>query len=268
MHADSHNHHTPNFERQTMPARSPPLDMLIPMQAAHAPRPIALTEHDDANGARRRPRSIRTLRQAALVFFGFPSPRLLAANLLVLLALRVAWGGWSIWDLAVALAVALYWPLQEWVLHIHLLHMKPFSWRGRTIDPMMARTHRAHHREPWRLELVFLPVKVLVPLIPLNVILWLFIMPSPGLGLTGMTGMAAAALLYEWVHYLTHTHYRPRGAYYRKIWRGHRLHHFKNEHYWHGFTVPLVDRLLGTDPDPDTVELSPTCRTLGRDDES
>jgi hypothetical protein len=244
--------------------------MLGPMQLVHRFPVATLVEQDESNGGARpkpRPRAIRTLRQAALVFFGFPSPRLLGAQVLVLLALRAAWGGWSWWDLAVVTAVAVYWPLQEWVLHIHLLHMKPFTWRGRTIDPMMARVHRAHHREPWRLDYVFLPVKVLLPLIPLNVLLWLFVMPSSALALTGMTGMAVAALLYEWVHYLTHTHYRPRGAYYRKIWRGHRLHHFKSEKYWHGFTVPLVDRLLGTDPDPDTVPVSPTCRTLGHDDE-
>lgn len=219
-------------------------------------------------GARRtKPQAIRTLQAAAAVFFGFPSPRLLATNVLVLLAVRLAWGAWSWWDVAVLAAVAVYWPFQEWFLHIHVLHMKPFELFGRRVDPLAAKMHRAHHREPWRLDFVFLPVKVLIGLIPLNVLVWLGVMPTAGLALTGMTSLAAAALLYEWVHYLTHTHYRPRRAYYRKIWRGHRLHHFKNEHYWHGFTVPLVDRVLGTDPDPETVELSPTCRTLGRNEE-
>lgn len=239
----------------------------VVMQLGHVVPILTAAEHDAGGARRERPRSIRTLRRAAAVFFGFPSPRLLATNLLVLLSIRAAWGGWSWWDLAVLGAVALYWPVQEWVLHIHVLHSKPFVWRGRTIDLLVARTHRAHHREPWRLDFVFLPVKVLLPLIPLNIVLWLSAMPNAGLALTGMTSLAAAALLYEWVHYLTHTHYRPRSAYYRKIWRGHRLHHFKNEHYWHGFTVPLVDRLLGTDPDPDTVEVSSTCRTLGHDDD-
>jgi hypothetical protein len=47
------------------------------------------------------------------------------------------------------------------------------------------------------------------------------------------------------------------------IWRNHRRHHFKNEHYW--FTVTssgTADRVLGTYPDPATVKTSPTARNL------
>lgn len=206
--------------------------------------------------------SVRTLRDAAALFFRHGSPRLLAAHLLVLLALRLAHGGFGPRDLLVMVGVAIYWPLQEWVLHVHVLHMQPFRWRGRTVDTLMAKIHRAHHREPWRLDFVFLPVKVLLALIPVNALAWWLAMPGLGAALTGMASMAAAALGYEWVHFLTHTPYRPRSRYYRSIWRGHRLHHFKNERYWHGFTVPLVDTLLGTNPDPRTVETSPSCRDL------
>jgi hypothetical protein len=208
--------------------------------------------------------SVRTLRQAAVLFFHHGSPRLLAVHLLVLVALRLAHGGFGLGDLLAMLGVAIYWPLQEWVMHIHVLHMQPFVWRGRRIDTLMARVHRAHHREPWNLDFVFLPVKVLVALIPVNVLVWWLAMPGLGVALTGMMAMVAAALVYEWVHYLTHTPYRPRSGYYRAIWRGHRLHHFKNERYWHGFTVPLVDTLLGTAPDPRTVETSQSCRDLER----
>ena len=41
------------------------------------------------------------------------------------------------------------------------------------------------------------------------------------------------------------------------MWRNHRLHHYKNEHYW--FTVTsagTADRLFGTYPDPETVPTS------------
>ena len=36
--------------------------------------------------------------------------------------------------------------------------------------------------------------------------------------------------VYEWIHFLIHTAYRPRTSVYKAIWRNHRLHHFKNEH--------------------------------------
>jgi hypothetical protein len=68
--------------------------------------------------------------------------------------------------------------------------------------------------------------------------------------------------VYEWTHYLIHTAYRPRSRAYRRIWRNHRLHHFKNEHYWHGITNTVADRVLGTEPDQRDVPRSPTARTL------
>ncbi len=70
--------------------------------------------------------------------------------------------------------------------------------------------------------------------------------------------------VYEWTHFLIHTAHRPRSAYYRSIWRNHRLHHYKNEHYWHGITNTLSDRVLRTNPDQADVPRSPTARTLGR----
>ena len=51
------------------------------------------------------------------------------------------------------------------------------------------------------------------------------------------------AFAYEWIHYLTHTAYRPRGALYRGMWRYHRLHHFKNENYWQK-DQPKLDEIL------------------------
>jgi sterol desaturase/sphingolipid hydroxylase (fatty acid hydroxylase superfamily) len=68
--------------------------------------------------------------------------------------------------------------------------------------------------------------------------------------------------IYEWTHFLIHTAYRPRSRYYRSIRRGHRLHHFKNEHYWHGITNTVSDRVLGTAPDQRAVPKSATARTL------
>ena len=70
-------------------------------------------------------------------------------------------------------------------------------------------------------------------------------------------------LTYEWTHYLVHAPYRAKTQFFRKRSRNHRLHHFKNEHYWFGVTMKLGDKVLGTYPDERNVELSPTARTLG-----
>ena len=81
------------------------------------------------------------------------------------------------------------------------------------------------------------------------------------------TGLLVSYLVlsaYEWCHFLIHTPYRPRGRYYRSIWRGHRLHHYKNEHYWFGVTSTVGDHLLRTAPDQTDVPKSNTARTLGQ----
>jgi len=84
------------------------------------------------------------------------------------------------------------------------------------------------------------------------------------LGVAVTAGVTAYALIlvYEWTHFLIHTAYRPRSRYYRSIWRTHRLHHFKNEQYWHGITNTVSDRVLGTYPEAGAVRKSRTARSL------
>jgi hypothetical protein len=69
--------------------------------------------------------------------------------------------------------------------------------------------------------------------------------------------------VYEWTHYLIHTSYRPRHRLHRYVWRAHRSHHFRNEHYWFGVTMHIADHVIGTFPSGGAVEVSPTARTLG-----
>jgi hypothetical protein len=88
-------------------------------------------------------------------------------------------------------------------------------------------------------------------------------MPAASLALTGLAFYLVMSLRYEWVHFLVHTRYRPQSEYFRRLWRSHRLHHCKNEHYWFGVTMLGGDYLLGTAPDPSDVPISETCRTLG-----
>jgi sterol desaturase/sphingolipid hydroxylase (fatty acid hydroxylase superfamily) len=108
-----------------------------------------------------------------------------------------------------------------------------------------------------------LPTRVIVPLIPVNVGLWWLVMPTTSLAWTAMISFGGAALLYEWIHYLTHTSVTPNTRWFRKVRRNHRYHHYKNERYWYAFVLPQVDTLFGTDPRPQEVETSATARNLG-----
>jgi hypothetical protein len=203
-----------------------------------------------------------TLRAAVPVFLRQASPRVLLVLVAGALAARLAAGGFSPWDLAPVAGVLVAWPIQEWLIHVYVLHRKPTRWLGRTIDFRVPRKHRAHHRDPWRIDLVFIPCHSFLYSLPILIALWLAVTPTTPLALTGIAAHLLGALHYEWVHFLCHTRVSPRLGYYQRLVRNHRRHHFKNEHFWFGVTRLGGDRLLGTAPDPKHVAASPTARSL------
>jgi hypothetical protein len=193
------------------------------------------------------------------------APQMMAVFIAVVVAGRVAIGGLSWRDLVAAAFLTVVYPFGEWAIHVHLLHLKPFRFRGRRVELPTAAAHREHHEQPERLDLInFSPreaLAILLLAVPVAVApLALVFGPGP-LVTALLTGYVLVAL-YEWTHFLIHTAHRPGSRYYRSIWRNHRLHHFKNEHYWHGITNTVSDRALGTFRDHHDVPRSRTARTL------
>jgi hypothetical protein len=207
--------------------------------------------------------SPRTLDAAFRRFARAPSVRIMGSALAAALCVRVWLGGFSFWDLVVVGAFALYQPFQEWWIHVFVLHFRPRKVLGRTVDPLLARRHRRHHENPSHLDDIFIPLPAVWWSMAFHPLLWYLLLPTPALAASATAVVVAIGLLYEWTHFLIHTSYAPRSWLYRGIWRLHRLHHYKNEGYWFGVTNHLGDRVLGTNPDPKTVPLSPTARTLG-----
>jgi sterol desaturase/sphingolipid hydroxylase (fatty acid hydroxylase superfamily) len=201
------------------------------------------------------------LSAAAREFTRHVTPWLLAAAVLGTWTWRALTGGWSLADLVVVAGYLALFPFIEWVLHTSLLHWRPRQVGPVTIDPLVARKHRDHHADPEDLELIFIPLSALLTAgVVVALVAWQ--LPTP-LGATFAAIAVTLGLVYEWVHYLVHTDYRPRSAPYRAIRRHHRLHHYKNERYW--FTVTstnTADRLLGTQPASNEVPTSPTARDL------
>ncbi len=215
-----------------------------------------------ADEADQRRRSV-SLGDAAKAFWRHPSPWLIGALLVAATAARIVVGDWRLSDALTPLVMLAVFPFFEWMVHVCVLHWRPRRVGPVTIDPLLSRKHRAHHADPRDVPLVFIPWRVLVWLLPVVTAIGLFAFPRLGVGLTYLVGVAALGLGYEWTHYLIHSDYRPKSRPYRAIWRNHRLHHYKNEHYW--FTVTTsgtADRVLRTAPDPATVDTSPTVRAL------
>ena len=208
-----------------------------------------------------------TLVGAARVFAGYGSPRIMALVAATTLAARLVAGRWTYGDIAVAGGILIVEPFLEWLIHVYGLHAKPATVFGRKLDPLYARRHRMHHRDPRNVPLIFVPLPVLFGfLIALGAIAF-FAFPPLELKLTAYATMTTFLFGYEWTHFLIHSQHVPRTAVFRAIWRNHILHHYKNEQYWFGVTNPLADYALRTNPEKEAVPSSPTARTLGVDDE-
>jgi hypothetical protein len=206
--------------------------------------------------------SITTYGEAVRVFFSRPGPRRIAKTAATMWAARALLGPPGPADVLALTGTAAWWPLQEWLMHKYLLHLEPKERFGLHVDPSFARTHRAHHRDPKNVDRTLLPLEVITAAIPASSAIFLGLLGPRRRTVTAMATYSSMALLYEWTHFLVHTGIEPEGDYYRRVRRNHLLHHFRNENYWLGFTVPAVDALLGTEPPPASVPRSPTATNL------
>jgi sterol desaturase/sphingolipid hydroxylase (fatty acid hydroxylase superfamily) len=201
-------------------------------------------------------REIRTLSEALAEFVRHPTPRLLAGELVVLGTARLLWPHWSPADAVVVAVLLGLQPFTEWVIHVTVLHCPADGGRR---DRLAGYSHRRHHENPRDLRFQFIHPRVLYGGMVVNALLLLaFRAPA---ALTGVLAATVLTLVYEWVHFLIHTDYAPRHELFRRLHRAHRLHHFRNERYWLGVTGRTGDRVLGTNPRKEDVEVSPTAKT-------
>src|SRR5688572_32373772 len=177
-----------------------------------------------------------TLAEEFRFFRGHRNARIEAAALLGAVVGRLLAEGWGTGDLVIVVAILAAQPFFEWTFHLYVLHYRPVTILGRTVDFELARKHRDHHVDPSVVDLVFVPVRSLLALMALAIVLSFAAFPTAAGALTALATGAALLLAYEWTHYLIHSRYRPRSRVFRAIWRAHRLHHFKNEEYWFGVT--------------------------------
>lgn len=203
--------------------------------------------------ARQRPASPpdnlpRTGGEALRKFVTHPSPLLIGAFVLIFGGWRLALGDFTWVDALLALAIVAYFPFNEWLIHVTILHWRPRRIFGRTLDFYLPKTHRRHHADPWNIEWVFIPRHVhfwtLITIALLLLVAW----PWKELVLTGVTVYLILGLHYEWVHFLAHIPWCPDIGYYQRRVREHRYHHFRNENYWWGVSMGLGDRVLHTAP--------------------
>jgi hypothetical protein len=208
-------------------------------------------------------RRVFSLSDAAREFWRHPSPWIIAATLVAALSARIVVGEWHVADALLPVLLLAGFPFFEWMVHVVVLHWRPRHLGPVTIDSLLARKHREHHVDPRQVALIFIPWPAMLWVIPLLAGIALVLFPSMGLGLSYLVCVGVLGLGYEWCHYLIHSDYKPKSASYRAMWKNHRQHHYKNEHYW--FTVTsagTADRVFGTRPDYASVDTSPTAKNL------
>ena len=205
---------------------------------------------------------VRTLPEAARHFLRHASPWILIVGSTAYLVALVAYGHWAWGQLVVVAALVAAQPFVEWLIHVYVLHAKPLRVGRRTLDSAQARKHRAHHADPRNLDILFIPLSghVTGAIVGIGICL---LLPTWPLRLALLATMALQSLVYEWIHFLVHTDYKPKTAAYRRLYVGHRLHHYRNESYWYGVSRRFGDTVLRTNPAKEDVPLSSTCLSLG-----
>lgn len=207
---------------------------------------------------------------AARVYLGRGSARVLVVAAVAIVTARVTVGGFGRGDvIVIGVTIAITGPV-EWVIHRWLLHASEDAWTSRALGTGSG--HRRHHLDPPDIDWLMLPgVDAAIFVAAFGVVtgawtvplMWMTGSAQIGPFLTAWACVALGLAHYEWVHLLVHTRYRCRSRYYRRLARNHRLHHYRNEHYWLGVTANSGDRLLGTYPkDKTDVPYSATARSL------
>ncbi|HET7888212.1 MAG TPA: sterol desaturase family protein, partial [Bradyrhizobium sp.] len=132
---------------------------------------------------------------------------------------------------------ALMFYLSEYGMHRFAFHAPPLSWPW--LRKMQHRLHYDHHVEPSRLDLLFLPLWFLAPMLLLTA---LFVAAALGTRAvpSAMLGVMLAILHYEWVHYVAHIPYQPRTRIGRWVKQYHLRHHFISEKEWFGVSNPSL----------------------------
>ena len=109
-----------------------------------------------------------TLADASREFWKHPSPWMIGAMFVAALTARITVGDWQITEALVPLVMLALFPFFEWIIHVFILHWRPKRLGRLTIDPLLAREHRAHHVDPRNVPLIFIPCKSLLWVLPLD----------------------------------------------------------------------------------------------------
>ena len=152
---------------------------------------------------------------------------------------------------------------QEYLTHVHILHFRPP--RNRTAYKLLYRAHYGHHEFPKRIDLMWIPLWLTIPLLAVNLVVFAPLAGTPAETAALTSGLLTGYLLFEWCHLLCHVPLRLNSRTLSLMRTRHLWHHYRNEHYWFSvqpasLVFDFVGRTVGTSK---TVPRSGTSFKLG-----
>ena len=185
-----------------------------------------------------------TVPGAALTFFSHPTAQFIVAAFTLSVGWRLNLGAISLLDVIAFVVTASFWMVQEWLIHDKLLHSKE-QWFGREI-------HRWHHELPYyHVSMDGLGLASVWFATVAAILIGVGLLTAAPLGpcLTALATYTLCGGIYEAAHYLAHTPV-PLPKTLNRMRRHHTLHHTVSDENWLAFTIPAVDSLFGTNPEP------------------
>lgn len=188
----------------------------------------------------------KTMREAISVFFfshHSTGPTTVAVILAVMYPWRLMSTPISTVDAIVFFGSIIGWFFQEHFLHGKILHSEA-EWMGKDI-------HQGHHDKPY-FHISIDSAPLMLAWMATAHAVFRCLLPLPA-AWSATLGYASSGLFYEWAHYIVHTKVKPRNKFMKRMRDNHIRHHCVDQRYWLGFSLPIVDDLMGTNPDVNAV---------------
>lgn len=161
-------------------------------------------------------------------------------------SLAAAWKSFSI-GIPVGMFIALFlagfavWTLFEYGFHRFVFHFAP---RNSFQERVSFLFHGVHHQYPNDKKRLVMPIALSI-----SMGLLLFLLTWPLLGewiWAYSSGFAMGYLAYDMTHYSIHHFKPPNAPFFRRLWKSHLDHHFKDSNRGYGVSSPFWDRVFGT----------------------
>ena len=139
------------------------------------------------------------------------------------------------------LAGIIFWTLFEYVLHRYVFHFFP---KGQFQERVQFLFHGVHHQYPNDKDRLVMPVTL-----SLAIAAVLFLLFSAVLGdlvWAFFAGLLLGYLAYDMTHYSIHHARAPKSKYFKKLWKHHMDHHYRDTNKGFGVSSAVWDHVLGS----------------------